>query len=1261
MGRPTLSSLPTPLHLHLLLLLFLPLFLFSLLSSVPSARAVSVLEVEQRDLWFAGFNVVAIAVNSSTLDVFAADLSRHAIDRFNQTGGLLTSFTAPPSYGDFDPTSLALFSNTLYAGDESAPRVLRFDVASGALLPPIACPVGFVECGAMSVSAVTGDVWVADQWSVRIARLPAGNLLVPVWTLWNASTPALPVSSIDSLAVDSSGYVYVSDPLTNSVFRISPAGDAIVNLTLTLPANQPPLMQPTALAWNSSSLFVYDAEVGGGSNTLTSTRVTQFALTGTTGTAVAYWSGVQPAFNPAATRGMAVDARGSVYLADFGDAATQGRVARLNAQGNVTASFTAPVQGYANREPAGIVYEPVTCTLFFTDIGNSGVVQMAQDGSILNTFSDPSNSQYSSLAIDLTTQTLVLTRGNGLWRLNPVGSFSYTQINTAAAALTSPTSVAVNGAGQLFVVSGQAVVKLSALGVRDTAWDAAFTAAGAVWTGLSAMTMDSTTANLYVSTDTTVYKLNANATVLGSFALPAAASAPNSLYFDPAGQHLYVATQNAPVLQFDGSVCFRGTGGCAPLGALEPTSPSIFQALGMAMDAAGQFYVTDWNGHRVVVFASGAGGQPLSLSAAQCPRVVQFSYSSSNSSYPSVCAVGTLSCALSLPFTSSYTCGQVLTGNHSYYSAPTLPAIVSPLNNQLLPFTCHNLTGDFTLPISPLGFNLPFGVGCAHLSSPTANSGSVIASPDSISAAVSLTFSPAGAPFTSSCQPSTVVPTPTQMAFVYSSRQGAGGAGFCGAGFLQCAQFGTGYTALSCSSLSSGVHYSLSSSGALLSTSSLTWESACYSRFGDGYLPLDSQGLSLGVSFSSTQACLNLASYPGNGSLALLNLTGQPTAPVNFLYSYQPIAAGVPVSSLCFPPAAPSSTATFPISPSSSAFSSSTPSPFSSSAVGSSALTSSPLIPSGSTGSARSSSALSSSALLSSALSSALPPSSVTSAPLLPSSSAALFPSSSTPTVVPVPPVSSSSPSLPTSSTSPTLQYTSPVPSPSYTSSAATVTSSPAPLPPPTPTSTGAGQTSAALPIAPSSTALLFSSSSAPPAAGSSDGGSNSHVGAIVGGVVGGVAGCCCLLFLLAALLSRRKWAAAGDSKDRDVSSQPTSPRSSAQSGQSSVPMSQPSSQQRRPGSAETESASAAPSLSQPSSDFGTARYGTASGLPYDSNPGGAGLYSTATDASLASGEFPQANSPNTLTYSTDTGRSTGPSTGGSGPLENNDHVVRLW
>ena len=1245
------------------------LLLLSVFSALPRAAALSAVEaVQQRSLWYAGFEVVAIAVNGSTGDVFAADPSRHSVDRYSAGGSFLTSYTLPPSYGAFDPAALALYNNVLYAGDQSAPRVVRFDVASGSVLPPIACPPSFAECGAMTISPSTGDLTVADQWSVLLARLPALTPSAPAWTLSSSSTPPLPVSSIDSLAVDPTGLVYLSDSMTNSIFRVSATGSAVTNLTSQFNET---FLEPTAVAWRNNDLYVYDEVMLYGSQTVSYTRARRFDLT--TFQAMQEWDGVQPAFNPEATLGMAVDTSGNVYLSDVGDPTTQGRVVRFDAAGNQV-SYTAPVAGYYNGEPAGVVYDPITCTFFFTDIGNSGVLQVAPDGTILNHFNLTAihNGQFSSLAIDNTTNTFVLLgiQSNPLWRLNVTAPFTYTNIDTTAAGISnaaSPSNVAVDSAGNIFFIntplgSHSAVVKLNAQGQRNAAWDTAFSAsAAAVSSALAGLSIDPTSNQLYVGGAGVVYRLSPGAAVLASFTVTTSSTPPLSVLYDPIGRHLFVATL-AAILQYDASSCSQtGGAGCTPLGWLEPTTPAAFQVLQMAMYGA-DLVISDWNGHRLVVF-SNTVGQRLSLPSSTCSSTLYFSYATTaSSSSPSVCTQGVLSCTQALPWSSNYSCNQLLSGSHSYLPSPSAALIVTPLSNQSLPFTCQGQSGDFALPISSQGFTLPLGVGCAHLRT-SGSAGAVVASSDSVSGAVSFGYSSSASTLQITCAAPSTSPTPAVVVFSYTAP------GVCGAGSLLCQAYaGASSNGFACSALASGAHFALNSNGGVVSSTPLTWEPACYGLFGDGYLPLSNEGIALGLGFASTGACLNLFSLiAGSSSGAQLNIAGTTTLS-NFSYHTSPFAL-TPQCSSSFS--------------SSAALSSSLP-PSSSAVASSSALTSAPLPSSPSPTSSASPTAPSPTSpplRFSSSLAS-----SVTSIPSV--TSAATSPLSTAPP--PPPPSSALPPSSPVllssglssarfvSSSGPLSSSATPSPGLSSSPLLTSAVVPPVPLPSTAPSSAIGTPTSS--PMASSSSELPSASSSSAPPAGASSG-SSAPVGAIAGGVVGGLVGCCLLLFLLI-VARRRKGKAGDDAREKgsdDSTTAPSTPRSDASS---SLPLSRLSSQRSsattaaEPASAGVSAASS--SVSQPSSDrFGTAgsdKFGTATGaddfgtssssVAYDSPATPApGHFSTARDASLASAEFPSersdfpSSSALTLNLNVDTVRSI---QAGQNPRTSNntDHVV---
>ena len=589
-------------------------------SSSPQVNGLNPhMPVQQHDMFYSDYQVTGIAVDSETGIVFMSDVIRHRIVKQNSTGFTLGYFTLSTSAGLFTPMALSLFQGGLYVGDQSDPRVVCFNATDGTVLAFIPAPTGFEGGGAVVVSSLTGELWVADQWGGLIALL-SSTTFSPVWTVSVNSMLAPSGGYISSITADSSGTLYAANSLSSSILQISHTG-AIITTNMNLNysgAVGGPLALPTALWWSSAStipsLYVYDQPPNLQLNKLS--RLVQFSAAGV---ALFEWYGVHAAFSPEDDWAIAVDAWGYVYLSDDGYDG-HGRVVKFSAiNANIEVqSFTSPNdQPLALIMPMGLAYDASTCTILASNgLPGQGPVRVAPDGTLLNTF--PTSNIFYSLVVDHTTNTLLLTglytptSSDSVWRLSMDGV--YTQIESSAANLSNRLgAVVVDGAGNLFVsdLTNNSVVKMSGSGVRDWTYNTSAVGLSFVVSrnqGSGRMSFDFTTDTVFLADqgNARVVRLSATATVLMifNFSLPTVA-----VLYDAASDHLFVSLLESDIYQLKAS-------SGAVLNVLTPV-PLILDVVGMALDSASNLYASDWYDYRIVVFANNVT-EKLSLSSTAC-------------------------------------------------------------------------------------------------------------------------------------------------------------------------------------------------------------------------------------------------------------------------------------------------------------------------------------------------------------------------------------------------------------------------------------------------------------------------------------------------------------------------------------------------------------------------------------------------------------------------------------------------------------------
>jgi sugar lactone lactonase YvrE len=160
-----------------------------------------------------------------------------------------------------------------------------------------------------------GNLYVADIFNSRIRRIsPTGTITTVAGTGGfgssgdGASAQLATLGSPSGIAIDRGGNVYVSDSFQNSIRKISPSG--VIGTIAALP------FQPGGLAVDiAGNVFVTDSS----HNAIKEISVSG-AITTIAGTGVAGYSGDGGPANTAQLNnpaGIAVDAAGNLYIADF--------------------------------------------------------------------------------------------------------------------------------------------------------------------------------------------------------------------------------------------------------------------------------------------------------------------------------------------------------------------------------------------------------------------------------------------------------------------------------------------------------------------------------------------------------------------------------------------------------------------------------------------------------------------------------------------------------------------------------------------------------------------------------------------------------------------------------------------------------------------------------------------------------------------------------------------------------------------------------
>jgi uncharacterized protein (TIGR03437 family) len=408
-----------------------------------------------------------------------------------------------------------------------------------------------------------GNVYIADQYNDRIRKVTAGGTITTVAgnNLYGYSGDGGPATSASlalgfmtsGVAVDAAGNLYIADTGNNRVRKVSPSG--IIS----------------TVAGNGSQRFSGD----GGPATAASLN--------------------KPS-------GLAVDAAGNLYIADFNNhrirkVSPSGIISTV--AGNGTGGFSGdggPATSASLDYPLGVAADAAG-NLYMADSGNNRIRKVSPSGTI---------------------STVV---GNG------TSGFSGDGGPATSASLLDPSGVALDAAGNLYIADSRnnRIRKVSPSGIIGTvAGNGPYKFAGDggpapsaflnVPTGLAV----DAAGNLYIADyySNRIRKVNPSgiiSTVAGNGAYKfagdggpatsASLSYPHDVAVDAAG-NLYIAdTGNNRVRKVSPSriistVAGNGTWGFSGDGG-PATSASLYGPSAVALDASGNLYIADWVNNRI--------------------------------------------------------------------------------------------------------------------------------------------------------------------------------------------------------------------------------------------------------------------------------------------------------------------------------------------------------------------------------------------------------------------------------------------------------------------------------------------------------------------------------------------------------------------------------------------------------------------------------------------------------------------------------------
>ncbi len=439
----------------------------------------------------------------------------------------------------------------------------------------------------MSVAMRGGIAFVVTAFCYAQAQQVITTVAGTEFTFPTSPLPALsaPYGNIQGVAVDGSGNVYVSDLNNNLVSRVSPNGTSVVVAGNGVSgfsgdggaATAASLKGPAGVAVDSAgNLYIADTgnarvrEVSGG------------IITTVAGSGVGGFSGdggpaTEASLNSAP--GVAVDAAGNLYIADFGNnrvrEVTNGIITTIAGDGlGGSTGDGGPATSAKFAGPADVAVDSAG-NIYIADQGNQRI-QKVTAGIITTLVGGLNNPQgvaldaKGDLYISSSFSHEIFLFSNGALTKVAGGNgqgFAGDGGPATSAQLAFPTRIAFDSSGNLYIADSvnHRVRRVNSLGVINT-----FAGNG----------------NFRFSGD-------------GGAATSAALSAPSSVAFDSAG-NLYIAdTLNNRIRKVSGGTIttVAGTGTSVPL----PASP-----LGLALDSAGNLYVSISNCCIEVIQPSGA-------------------------------------------------------------------------------------------------------------------------------------------------------------------------------------------------------------------------------------------------------------------------------------------------------------------------------------------------------------------------------------------------------------------------------------------------------------------------------------------------------------------------------------------------------------------------------------------------------------------------------------------------------------------------------
>jgi len=342
-------------------------------------------------------------VNGQTVPLINTVAGNAALT-FAGDGGAATSASL------FSPWAIALDSSgNLYIADYGNDRI-RMVNTSGIINTIVGNgTIGFSGDGSTATNAMlnqptgvavdsSGNVYIADSWNFRVRKVASGNINTVAGnglvSYSGDGGPAIlaQLNGPQGIGVDKTGNLFIADT-GNAVLREVPTSGEIVTI-----GGGGALVHPEGVAVdNAGNVYVADVQAHLIRKLGTNGSFTTFAGNGTLG----YSGDGGPATNAElnAPSGVAVDAAGNVYIADYGNevirmVAPSGVISTV--AGNGVAGYSGdggPATQASLDSPFGVAVDPAG-NLYIADSANRRIREVSPNG-IINTIAGNGAAGYS--------------------------------------------------------------------------------------------------------------------------------------------------------------------------------------------------------------------------------------------------------------------------------------------------------------------------------------------------------------------------------------------------------------------------------------------------------------------------------------------------------------------------------------------------------------------------------------------------------------------------------------------------------------------------------------------------------------------------------------------------------------------------------------------------------------------------------------------------------------------------------------------------